>query len=87
MAYYRLEPFGWERADLHAGIVASTIANVNRDKKRRAKPYSPKDFIISFDEQYIEPEVMSPEETLVMVVKLQRAMGGEVPPELQDVDT
>ena len=30
MVYYELEPFGEERADLRAGIVASTVANVNR---------------------------------------------------------
>ncbi|MCH8189083.1 MAG: DUF4035 domain-containing protein [Proteobacteria bacterium] len=43
MAFYRLEPFGDERADLRAGIVASTIANVNRGKRGRAK--KPTDFM------------------------------------------
>lgn len=33
MAFYRLEPFGDERADLRAGIVASTVANSNRGKR------------------------------------------------------
>lgn len=36
MAYAEIEPFGEERADLRAGIVASTIANVNRGKNKRA---------------------------------------------------
>ncbi len=35
-AYYELEPFGEERADLRAGIVASTIVNVQRGKGQRA---------------------------------------------------
>ncbi len=43
MAFYRLEPFGEERADLRAGIVASTVANVNRGKKGRA--LKPTDFM------------------------------------------
>ncbi|MBX7237669.1 MAG: DUF4035 domain-containing protein [Caldilineales bacterium] len=43
IAYYNLEPFGLERFDLHAGIVASTIANVNRERNR--EPYSPLDFM------------------------------------------
>lgn len=30
--YFALEPWGEERADLRAGIVSSTIANVNRMK-------------------------------------------------------
>jgi hypothetical protein len=43
MAYYRLEPFGEVRADVRAGIVASTLANVHR--KRSAPPFSPLDFL------------------------------------------
>ncbi len=45
-AYYELEPWGEERADLRAGIVASTIANVNRGK---GKAFSPGDFMPEFD--------------------------------------
>ena len=45
MAYYRLEPFGEERGDLRAGVVAATVANVNRDPKVRGEPYSPRDFM------------------------------------------
>lgn len=43
MAFDLVDPFGAERADLRAGIVASTIANVNRGKGKKA--YSPKDFM------------------------------------------
>ncbi len=39
MVVYSIEPFGDERADLRAGIVASTVVNVNRGKRgHRAKP-------------------------------------------------
>lgn len=41
--FYHIEPFGGERADLQAGIVASTIANVNRGKG--SKVFSPADFM------------------------------------------
>ena len=47
VAYAELEPFGEERADLRSGIVASVIANVNRDPKK-GKAYSPSDFIPKF---------------------------------------
>jgi hypothetical protein len=47
IAYAKLEPFGEERADLRAGIVASVIANANRDPKR--KPYKPEDFMPRFE--------------------------------------
>ena len=45
-AFFELEPWGEERADLRAGIIASTIANVNRSK---GKAFSPGDFMPEFD--------------------------------------
>lgn len=45
MAYYEVEPFGDERGDLRSGVIAATIANVNRDPKQRKKPYTPLDFM------------------------------------------
>ena len=45
-ALYELDPWGEERADLRAGIIASTIANVNRGK---GKSFSPGDFMPEFD--------------------------------------
>lgn len=54
MAYYRINPFGDERADLHAGIVASTIANANRDKK--SKSFKPSDFMPQFGANETKPK-------------------------------
>ena len=50
-AYTRLEPWGEERSDLRCGIIASVIANVNRDPKRKATPYNPSDFMPKFGEK------------------------------------
>jgi len=47
MAYSRLEPWGEERDDLRMGIIASTIANANRPKNRKA--YTPADFMPDFE--------------------------------------
>ncbi len=44
MAYYQVEPFGEERADLRAGIVASTLVNINR--RKGAKLSKPTDFLL-----------------------------------------
>lgn len=46
-AYFGIEPFGEERADLRAGIVAATVANAagGRGKGRAAKPT---DFMVDF---------------------------------------
>lgn len=45
MAYYRLEPWGSHYDDLRAGVVASMIGNVHRDRKRQAAPFGDLDFI------------------------------------------
>ena len=42
-AYHALDPIGGMRGDLQAGIISSTIANVNRGKS--GKPFSPSDFM------------------------------------------
>lgn len=71
IAFYQLEPWGEERADLRAGIVASTIANVNRSQKQK-KPYKPDDFMPRFD---VEPE--EPAETAMrLMAQMRAALGG-----------
>jgi len=44
-AYFEFEPWGTEVEDWRAGSIASTIANANRDPKKRRKPYAPSDFM------------------------------------------
>jgi hypothetical protein len=69
-AYYQLEPWGEERGDLRAGIIASTIANVYRDASR--EPFSPLDFMPDFAEdrgpqpgRFYEPKTVQEAEALV----------------------
>ena len=45
MAFFSLEPWGCETEDWRFGMLASVIANANRDPKRRRRPYEPKDFM------------------------------------------
>lgn len=45
MVVEKVQPFG-EAADyFRAGIIASTIANANRDPKKIPQPFKPEDFI------------------------------------------
>ena len=60
MAFYQLEPWGSEIDDLRAGIVASTIANANRDPKKQRKPFTAQDFMPKWGSS--EPARQSPEE-------------------------
>lgn len=52
-AYRQLEPFGDERADWRIAALASLIANIKRDTRRRPQPFSPRDFLLRF----IDPTV------------------------------
>ena len=45
MAYERIDPFGNERGDLRAGIIASTVANCSVAVRAKTKPG---DFMPSF---------------------------------------
>lgn len=45
LAFYKLHPFGEDRADLRAGIITSGIRNAHRTK---GKPDKPKDFMPDF---------------------------------------
>lgn len=75
LAYERLEPFGPERDDLRAALVAAVIANVNRDPKKRRKPYEVSDFMPKFD-RGPEPERKSDGELLARVEMLNAVFGG-----------
>lgn len=46
MAFERLEgPIGPWRADFHAGMVSSVLANIYRNRKKKKKAFVPSDFI------------------------------------------
>ena len=49
MLYYEINPFGPKRGDIQAGIIASTVCNVNAAKGRR---YAIKDFLPEFRSSY-----------------------------------
>ena len=66
MAYYRTEPFGGCRGDLQAGVIASTIANVN--KAKRGKAFSPGDFM---------PLMKKPKQTEDEMINIMNAMARE----------
>lgn len=75
MAFYRLEPFGEDRADLRMGILAALTANIARDEKRRRDPYEVDDFMPKFDR--VEKEAQPWQEQLALVEMLNAAFGGE----------
>lgn len=49
IAYYNLHPFGVERDNLHAGMIASMVGNANLAKGKA--PFSPTDFMMQSDKE------------------------------------
>jgi len=70
MAYFEIDPFGEERADLRAGIVASTVANSQRG--RRGTAFKPKDFMPKFGQTR-----QSAGQQLDIIRQLHQQWGGE----------
>lgn len=56
MAFERLEPFGERLLSVLAGLIASTVANANRDPKKKREPFTLNDFRPKFDERPEEPD-------------------------------
>ena len=54
IAFDQIDPIGDERADLNAGIVASTLANCNRGEA--TEPFKPADFMPDYDGSRREEE-------------------------------
>lgn len=78
-AYAEIEPIGYERGDLQAGVIAATLANVHRDAEQTPDPYKPADFIHEFwppDAADEEPR-QSWQEQLALVEALNAAFGGK----------
>jgi hypothetical protein len=69
-------PIGYPRHDDGVGMIASTIANGNRDSKKRNKPYQPDEFKVRYQRK--EPEAQSPAHMKSVAKSLTIAMGGKV---------
>jgi hypothetical protein len=67
-AYYKLSPWGEERADFSRAIIATVVANANRGK---GKAYKVSDFMPQFDKQ---TKRQTPEQMQTIL----RAMAGAV---------
>ena len=78
-AFYSLDPWGGQRGDIQAAIIASTIANVNRSKD--SKPMTPADFMPRFGEK---PKKQTWQDQLAKVRAMSELMGIEPPPEMNE---
>jgi hypothetical protein len=49
--YDAMEPVGDRRADLRAGSICATLANVHRDEEKKRTPFTPEDFVLQFERE------------------------------------
>lgn len=49
--YAGLEPFGDERADWRQAADTAVAVNLQRDHKKRPRPYEPRDFVLRFESE------------------------------------
>lgn len=49
--YYREEPFGVNRDNMHAGIIASAVINSSGNRRRGSKALTPDDFMLRTREE------------------------------------
>ena len=84
IAFSQLEPFGAEIEEYHAALIASVIAEVNRNRKKRGKPFAPREFMQKWGEP--EGKATSPEAMLDFVKQFTAklaAQQGKPAPDLQ----
>ena len=76
MAFYQLEPFGYEQEMLGHAITATTIANVNRGKDQKA--YKIEDFMpkLKYDSDPLEMQEKTVEDSVLAVKLLNVTFGG-----------
>lgn len=79
-AFFLLEPFGSERAELHAASIVTAIAESNRDRKKRRKAFELQDFAMpagaGLDHAARPRKEQSWQEMLQVVEQINAAMGG-----------
>lgn len=73
IAYDGIEPFGEDRGDLRAGIIAATIANANRGKN--SSPFHPKDFMPDFERKHKQ---QTDEEMQAFMRSVTARLGGKI---------
>lgn len=74
MLYEQIEPFGDRRGDLQAGIITSTIANVNRGQNQPS--YSVSDFMPKWET--FQERRQTAEDQLKFMLLIQEAQNARV---------
>lgn len=77
MAFYEIEPFGEERADLRQALTTSAVHNSIQAQTKRPKWTKPEDFMPFSDKAQPKRDVATPEAPEVLKGKLLAFAGGK----------
>jgi hypothetical protein len=58
IAYYELNPWGEDRADLRMAVGWSLIANINRNTAAKSTPFVPTDFMPYAERKRVAPRAL-----------------------------
>ena len=72
-AYWQINPFGEERADLRMGINTACLLNVHVPKGKRR--YKPSDFMPKFERKEIKQQ--TPQDMLILMTRITQSLGGK----------
>lgn len=78
LAYFTIEPYPEERADINAAMIACLLANAYRDPKTKPRPFELRDFRIDYWKQ-----TRAPVDQTVDHMKAQMTFLGKVMTETQ----
>ncbi len=70
IAFSQLEPFGAEFDEYRSALIASVIAEVNRNRKKRGKAFAPKEFMQKWGRPE-EGKASTPESMLAFIKQFQ----------------
>lgn len=73
MAFSELEPFGSWFNEYQSALIASVIAEVNRNRKKRGRAYAPKEFMQEWGEAD-KKKATTPESMFEFVKSVQAAL-------------
>ena len=73
-AYFALHPFGFERDNIHAAYIASTIANVHIPKNK--KPIDPNVFMVKDEQERKDEESDRTIQALIRMAKPKEKANG-----------
>lgn len=76
LAFERLEPFGSLHDEQMHGQVCATVANVQRDSKRKRTPFVASDFMASLRRALGDTEIVLTDKKAMSTLILDRVFGG-----------